>query len=393
MFERMLVGSIENRITVGILSFLGIMVILGWAAINEGGRMQAFQEMEEARSVELGAELFAANCSTCHGNEGFGIGGRAPGLNNPQFFDHDFFPEISTEVSALRIERGNLSAEKESLATENNRPDTTDARKTEIADRTTAIDTRVTEIDARLTELETQYQTAVQPAIDKGYSADPARFSRLSNLGWVGTHESFVQTTLIHGRPTSISYWPQAMVAWSQIAGGPLRMDQIEDLVSYIQNWDKGEAWTLDDLFAVQQFAIEPGIGGAASDAEPGVGTAVLDIVSQLASVTPDPARGDQLYHGGARSSRGVALGCSGCHLQDANGVGPMTAGTYTRAEGERLAALPGYTVEQYLVEAIVNPGAYVVPGFNNVMVGTFGDSLTLQDLADIVAYLETQNQ
>jgi hypothetical protein len=59
MFERMLVGSIENRITVGILSFLGIMVILGWAAINEGGRMQAFQEMEEARSVELGAELFA----------------------------------------------------------------------------------------------------------------------------------------------------------------------------------------------------------------------------------------------------------------------------------------------------------------------------------------------
>ena len=55
MFERMLVGKIENRITVGLISFMLIIVFLGWAAINEGGRMQAFQQMEDARAIEQGA--------------------------------------------------------------------------------------------------------------------------------------------------------------------------------------------------------------------------------------------------------------------------------------------------------------------------------------------------
>jgi len=45
MFERMLVGKIENRITVGLISFVLTMVFLGWAAINEGGRMAAFTQM------------------------------------------------------------------------------------------------------------------------------------------------------------------------------------------------------------------------------------------------------------------------------------------------------------------------------------------------------------
>lgn len=379
MFERMLVGGIENRITLGLLSFVLTMVFLGWAAINEGGRMQAFQVMEEARSIEQGAMTFAANCTACHGIDGRGTAGRAPGLNNPQFFGHDFFPEITGEVSALTAEKAALQLEQGAA---------TDERKAEIS-------TRITEIDARMGTLTEERNAQIQSAIDRGYAESPLDYSRLDNLGWVGTHESFVLTTLIHGRPVSSSYWPQAMAAWSQTAGGPLRMDQLEDLVAYIENFDKGEAWTLEDLFAVNQFALEPidpALGGEPVET---VGSDHTAALTTIAALTGDAARGDQLYHGNARSGARVRLACTGCHLQEANGTGPLTNGTYTRASGERLQEpqFASYTAEQYLVESILQPAAYTVPGFTGVMPANIGEQLTAQDLADIIAYLQTMNQ
>jgi mono/diheme cytochrome c family protein len=410
MLERMLIPTIENRILVGIVSFVGIMVLLGWAAINEGGRMAALEETYHARAIEQGAILFASNCSSCHGNDGRGLAGRAPGLNNPQFFGHDFFPEVSAEVGGLEAEKTGLTSEKSLLNTELTAEGTTEARIAEINARIPEIDARIAEIDTQIAELNVTRTTGVQAAVDRGY--DPARPSRVENLGWSGTHESFVLTTLIHGRPVSVNYWPQPMAAWAQTAGGPLRNDQLEDLVAYIENWDKGDAWSLDDLFAVNQYAIEPAdpaplleqiqllqqSGGILP--EP-VGVDVAAITAQLAEVTGDPARGDALYHGTTTATLGGVLGCQGCQLQEGAGTGPQTVGTWTRVTDERLT-LPqyaGFTPEQYLVESIVAPGAYIVPtgcaggGCSNVMVANFGERLTIQDLADIIAYLETMNQ
>ena len=387
MFERMLIGRIENRVTVGLVSFVLIMVFLGWAAINEGGRMQAFQVMAEARSIEQGAMSFAANCTSCHGLDGRGLAGKGPALNNPQFFGHDFFPEVTRQISTL-------NTEKTLITTERNDAATTDARKAEI-------DARITEIDSEIATLNADREAQIPDLIAKGY--DPARFNRLTNLGWVGTRDSFVLTTLIHGRPVSVNYWPQPMAAWSQTAGGPLRMDQLEDITAYIVNWDKGDEWTLDDLYAVQQFALEPVDGAPLEEQirilqESGgvlpekVGTNVQEIVANLAEFTGDPVRGDALYHGGQPSQFGNPLACSGCHIQATNGTGPMTDGTLTRASTERLneSQFAGYTAEQYLIESIVNPAAYIVPGYSNVMLATFGDQLSYQDLADLLAYLET---
>ncbi|MBZ0281550.1 MAG: c-type cytochrome [Anaerolineae bacterium] len=390
MLERMLVGKIENRITVGILSFLGIMVLLGWAAINEGGRMQAFTEAEHARSIEQGAALFASQCATCHGEDGRGKAGRAPGLNNPQFFGHDFFPDITSQIATLIAERTTLTAESAAQGTP-------EERKTEINSRILVIDTQIEDLNAQRTP-------AVQAAIDAGYN--PQSPSRLANLGWAGTHDSFVLTTLIHGRPVSINYWPQAMPAWSQTAGGPMRMDQLEYLVAYIENWDKGEEWTLEDLFAVKQFAIQPAdpapllfqiqqlqqSGGMLPEQ---VGTDVAAILTRLPEFTGDAARGDELYHGLASTQFGNRLACTGCHSPEANGVGPMLNGTFTRVQNDRLndPALAGYTAEQYLVQSIVLPSAYIVPTFNDAMQKNFGELLSYQDMADIIAYLETLNQ
>jgi mono/diheme cytochrome c family protein len=382
MFERMLVGKMENRITVGVVSFVATMVLLGWAAINEGGRMASLEETYHARAIEIGADLFTANCTRCHGPDGRGQNGFAPGLNNPQFFGHDLYPEITAQVTDLQTEIVALTTEKGQAAT-------TDARKTEI-------DARLAEIEQQIGELEAPRNAALSAAVDIGY--DPQRPDRLKNVSWGGTRDAFILTTLIHGRPVSNSYWKNGgMPTWGQTGGGPLRTDQLEDLVAYIENWDKGDAWTAEDLFAVKQFALEPvdPIYKTNSNLPAGVGSDVTAALTAISGLTANPDRGSQLYHGQIRSQLQQRLPCSGCHQQSATSTGPMTDGTFTRVQNTRLQDPPlaGYTPEQYLVESILLPGNYIVPGFQNVMQAGLGDLMSAQDLADIVAYLETMTQ
>jgi mono/diheme cytochrome c family protein len=361
--QRLLVERIEHRILVGTVAFLAIMVLVGWIAINEGGRMQAFERQYLARSIERGAALFANNCTSCHGPDGRGLTGIAPALNSPYLFGHDFLAAIIAEADTLSAERGAES--------------TTDARRAEI-------DTRLGELDAQRTSLLAQ----MQPAVDRGY--DPEAASRLRNLGWTSTLYQFVFTTLVHGRPASSSYWPQPMAAWSQVAGGPLRSDQLDDLTNYVLNWDKGDQWTLEDLNAVNQFPIQP-VDPATVVTDPnrqvvGSQTPTETLVTELAAFVGDPNNGQTLYNG--------ALACAGCHLNAA--VAPPTEGTWTRVQEVRITdpQIPGYTGDMYLAESIIHPNAYVAPGYSaNVMPPNFGDRLTYQELADLIAYLKSHDE
>ena len=73
-----------------------------------------------------------------------------------------------------------------------------------------------------------------------------------------------------------------------------------------------------------------------------------------------------------------------------------MTDGTFTRVTNERLkeAQFAGFTPEEYLIDSIVKPADYLVPGFQSLMVQNLGtEVLNAQDLADIIAYLKTMNQ
>ena len=45
-------------------------------------------------------------------------------------------------------------------------------------------------------------------------------------------------------------------------------------------------------------------------------------------------------------------------------------------------------SLDQFTHESIVNPGAYVESGYQNIMPSTFGQNLSPQQLADLVAYL-----
>lgn len=92
-----------------------------------------------------------------------------------------------------------------------------------------------------------------------------------------------------------------------------------------------------------------------------------------------------------------IRAGCAVCHtipgVPDAKGrVGPaLVLGT----TGPRRLADPAYagragTVREYVIESILDPGRYVVPGFQDrVMPRWYGNKLTAQALDKIAAYLE----
>jgi mono/diheme cytochrome c family protein len=123
------------------------------------------------------------------------------------------------------------------------------------------------------------------------------------------------------------------------------------------------------------------------------VGGDVDSILAELETLNGDPINGQQLYNGLAFGLDGGALGCAGCH----NGQSaPTVQGTWTRANDERIKdpALAGYSVTRYLVESIVHPNAYIAPDYlANLMPDNYGKRLNAQQLADLVAYLESQDQ
>ncbi len=99
----------------------------------------------------------------------------------------------------------------------------------------------------------------------------------------------------------------------------------------------------------------------------------------------PEPGQGD--------SASGQTLfasqGCSACHSVGSNTiVGPGLGGIGTRAATRKEDLLTG---GQYLYQSIIDPSAYVVQGFSDgIMLPIFGDTLSEQEINDLIAYLLT---
>ncbi len=114
----MFIKSVESRILTGIVMFVAIMILVGWVAINEEARMQAFVYQHTGRSVERGAELYASLCAECHGEEGYGALLRAPGLNNPHFFGYDPVGEQTAAITNASRTLVRLSDDSDDLLAE-----------------------------------------------------------------------------------------------------------------------------------------------------------------------------------------------------------------------------------------------------------------------------------
>lgn len=60
----------QVKIVIGTVAFMLTMIVLGYAALREPARMEAYQEAEVARKIEKGADVYYNNCATCHGEQG-----------------------------------------------------------------------------------------------------------------------------------------------------------------------------------------------------------------------------------------------------------------------------------------------------------------------------------
>jgi len=491
--NRLIIESVEGRITLGIVTYVAIMILIGWVAINEPARMTSFTEQQNGRAIERGAELFAANCSSCHGKDGEGSG-LAPALNSPHFFGHDFMDAVTTdilryqredvELQSLSVELaarkreleaeilaldetarageegrlilvqiGNIDAQllddaaavearlagiasgtlgleesnpalsedeltaRQAALTENipnrlrvitlelNGDGTPEnigllAERQAILDRPEVAGARLNGYLPRLDELNTQLADGdISPLEFTNFLQADA--SRLDQAGFLGSLEGYILTTLIHGRPGSNLVWGTGgMVSWSQRGGGPLRDDQIRDIIAYIMNWDKGDNWTFTDLANVNQFArLHTAYTGGTTGTDFEEGQPVpatecsanpecvagLGDTREIAAMLPagDAANGATLYAQNA---------CGACHIGGAQA--PDIIGTVARVEADRLT-LPefeGWTVDEYLVTSILYPNHFVVDTYTpGVMPQTFGQSLTLQQVADLIAYIKQQ--
>jgi cytochrome c len=103
---------------------------------------------------------------------------------------------------------------------------------------------------------------------------------------------------------------------------------------------------------------------------------------AELSALTPgNTASGKALFS---------AVGCVACHSLEAGVrvVGPSLSGAATRAATRKA----GYSAQLYLYESITQPNAYVVEGFpSGVMPQDFTTRLKAQDLADLIAFLMTE--
>ena len=197
---------------------------------------------------------------------------------------------------------------------------------------------------------------------------------RMEEVGWSGSMEDYIISTASGGRLNSTrpELYPgggsPAMPAWSDAFGGPLREDQIQNIATYIMNWES----TAPDRSIIEEPSGEM------------VGS---DITQYL-------------YPGDINNGKALAdsKGCTGCHVtttagpawepsEGQPGIGDRAETRFTQDDytGQAL------TAEQYLFESIVNTNVYVVEGFApNIMLANYGETLTVEEVSDLIAYMLT---
>lgn len=131
------------------------------------------------------------------------------------------------------------------------------------------------------------------------------------------------------------------------------------------------------------------GGGQATSPADRGAGT--TSTAGGSAAVSGNPATGQELF---------ISQGCGGCHVIEGvdAAIGQVCPNLSTIAtDATEIIASPDYTGDattaaEYIRESIVDPNIYVVEGYQpNVMPQTFDQTLSEQQINDLVAFLMQQ--
>lgn len=158
--------------------------------------------------------------------------------------------------------------------------------------------------------------------------------ARLAEVGWSSTLESYIQSTVDHGRLIGTrSFYAgngstSVMAAWHLDYGGPLRSDQIADLTAFVMNW---EATALGRV-VFEELVVE-------------------DLFVQ----TESSAEGRQVF-------RQNCLQCHSFHDLKSEGAAPDLS-TIKDVAGTRM---PDQDAETYIKDSVLVPDRFVPEGFEN---------------------------
>ncbi len=97
-----------------------------------------------------------------------------------------------------------------------------------------------------------------------------------------------------------------------------------------------------------------------------------------------DAERGRVIFQSGIND----APSCQNCHALSptAFAFAPDLLNVTERAA----TRVDGLNAHDYLMQSILEPTAYIVPGYRNMMYVAYADHLTEQDLADLIAFIES---
>ncbi|MEZ4767408.1 MAG: cytochrome c [Caldilineales bacterium] len=105
------------------------------------------------------------------------------------------------------------------------------------------------------------------------------------------------------------------------------------------------------------------------------------------AEPTGDPQRGREIFESGGEKYT-PEFYCSRCHsLDGAESYGPSMQGV----AGQAAQRVPGISAEAYIRQSILEPDAFIVPGYSPNMGLIHSRLLNDQEVEDLVAFLLTQ--
>ncbi len=177
---------------------------------------------------------------------------------------------------------------------------------------------------------------------------------RLKDVGYPGSLRDYVKSTIAGGRLVSTrpNLYAGSMPPWAQDFGGPLRPDQINNLTDFVINFEKTAG-------------------------------------QEMGMPTPTPEANDPVSRGQA-----IVLGkgtCSACHKIEGTAAAGVLGPELSKIGSIAETRVAGQSAADYIKESIVNPSAFLSPGFaDNLMTKTFGQTLTADEINDMVTYLST---
>jgi mono/diheme cytochrome c family protein len=210
--------------------------------------------------------------------------------------------------------------------------------------------------------------------------------NRLTEIGFSGTLEDYVQLTVAAGRPSNAhGQWLVIMPTWSSEFGGPLRPDQVQHVTNYVLNWESTAILQTPEEDPFIPFANIPTVAVTGTATMTGTGTAGASAESTMR--TPEEIFG--VPPGG--------LGCVACHNPNlpegdspSGQLGP-NLGNLAEHAGNRV---PGEDAVTYVHNSIVNPGAFTVPGYQSgIMPPGLDTRMTPEELDALVNWLLDPNR